>query len=120
MNRGFSLISVLVAAIIIILGISCVLMVVQNTEKLYRRASDFQDFAIAAEILSDKIQEEFSHYGIAVPENIKGKMPGFSNLYYDISFKQIKEHLYEVHIKLTKTYEGKKYTQDFVTALHQR
>jgi len=119
-SNGYSLISALVATIIIILGISCVLLVIQNTERLFKRATSFQDFAVAAEILNDKIQDEFSCAGTAVPEKIEGKMPDFPDLYYEISFHQIKENLYEVHIKLFRTDEGKKFTEEFITALHQR
>lgn len=120
MKNGYSLISALVATIIILIGLSCVLMVIQSTEKLFTRARNFEDFAMAAEILNDKIQEEFSYPGVAVPEKIEGKMPGFSNLYYRIDFLKIEENLYEVHIKLTRTVEGKKYSEEFVTGLHQK
>ncbi|MCX7705732.1 MAG: hypothetical protein N2115_05690 [bacterium] len=120
MKDGYSLISALVSSIIILCGIVCVLMVVQNTEKLFMRATNFQDFAMAAEILNDKIQEEFGSIGKPVPEKIEGKMPGFYNLSYAIYLRRMKDDMYEVRIKLTKTVEGKKYCEEFITALHQR
>ncbi|MCM8805167.1 MAG: hypothetical protein NC825_00310 [Candidatus Omnitrophica bacterium] len=120
MKKGFSLISALVATIIIIIGISCVMMIVQQTEKLFRRATDFQDFSIAADILFDKIQEDFGTQGIEVPDKIEGKMQGFSNLFYTVNFIKIREHLYEVRIKFTRTIEGKQYSEEFVSALQQR
>lgn len=120
MKSGYSLISALVSAIIILLGISCVLMVVQNSERLFRRAIDFQDFAMAADILNDKIQEEFGLSSRTVPDKLSGKMPGFSNLDYEICFHKMKDNLYEVHIKLSRTIEGKKYSEEFITALHQK
>lgn len=120
MKYGYSLISALISAFIILIGIACVLMVVQNIERLFKRATNFQDFAIAADILNDKIQEEFSSVGKFVPERIEGKMPGFSNLNYEINFQKIKDDLYEVHIKLARVVEGKKYSEEFITSLHQR
>ncbi|HXK45558.1 MAG TPA: hypothetical protein PL060_06335, partial [bacterium] len=102
MTKGFSLISTIVSAIIIIIGISCVLMVLQNTEKLFSRATNFQDFSMAADILFDKIQEQYGHCTAVVPAKLEGQMAGFSNIYYRIYFKKVKENLYEVHIILTK------------------
>ncbi len=119
-KKGFSLISVLVAAIIIIIGMLCVITVIQNSERIFRRAIDFQDFAMAAEILNDKIQEQFCSPGQKIPERMEGKMSGFQNLYYEVHFQLLKDNLYEVHIKLSKTVEGKRYTEEFITALHQR
>ncbi|MCM8759376.1 MAG: hypothetical protein NC906_06355 [Candidatus Omnitrophica bacterium] len=120
MKYGYSLISALVSAVIILLGIAFVLTVIQNTERLFTRAVNYQDFAIAAEILNDKIQEEFSSAGSTVPEKIEGKMPGFRNLKYEINFHKIQDNLYEVRIKLTKIVEGKNYSEEFITSLHQR
>ncbi|MGB9641926.1 MAG: hypothetical protein ACPL3Q_01835 [Candidatus Ratteibacteria bacterium] len=120
MAKGFSLISMIVSAIIIIIGISCVLMVLQNTEKLFSRATNYQDFAMAADILFDKIQEAYGYQTAIVPDKLEGKMTGFSNIYYHIDFQKIEEGLYEVHIILTKTIEGKQYSEEFVSALQQR
>lgn len=120
MRKGYSLISTLVAAIIIVIGISCVLIIIQNTEKIFTRSKNFQDFTIAADILNNKIQGEFSNPEKIVPEKIEGKMFGFHNLYYEICFSKIRENFYEVHIKLTRIVEGKKYSEEFISALHQR
>ncbi|HOC02425.1 MAG TPA: hypothetical protein P5065_01335 [Candidatus Ratteibacteria bacterium] len=119
-KKGISLISALVATIIIIMGISCVVGVLQQTERMYRRASNFQDFSLASDILFDEIQEQFGVIGTDVPDEIHGKMNGFQNLFYHVKFEKIKDGLYEVHIKITKTIEGKPYSEEFVSALSQR
>jgi len=119
-KKGVSLIYVLVATIILIIGISCVLIILQQTENIYSRASRSQDFSVAADILFDQIQQEFGTPGIHVPDHIDGKMSGFKNIYYHIEFIKIKEGLYEIHIKLAKNREGKQYSEEFISALHQR
>jgi len=119
-KKGISLISALVATIIIILGISCVVVVLQQTERMYRRTSDFQDFSLASDILFDEIQQQFGVIGTNIPDEIHGKMKGFQNLFYYVKFEKIKDNLYEVHIKITRIIEGKPYSEEFVSALSQR
>jgi type II secretory pathway pseudopilin PulG len=117
---GFTLVEILVALFVMLVGISSAFALFAAATALHKRATDQTSAAVIAESIFSQVQSELTS-GVELSDIRRGKyMPrGYENYKYELELVAVDDYENEVFVKLTVVWrqKGMGRKQEFSTIL---
>jgi uncharacterized membrane protein len=119
-KQGISLIAILAAILILLIGLIPLVKTAPIAEDISQRAKIALTFQTVSEKLLDTIERIYGEKGTMVPEKIAGSIPNSPEIDYIAFFKEEKEGFYTITLILSAPKEEKRYREEFYGSLLQK
>jgi len=119
-KSGMSLVSVLIALFILLVGILSLTKIYPVLEQLALRSQRYTRTQTIADHILERIEQLYGSEDTAVPTEISGSVQQFPGVSYRVRFARQQENLYEVRVSVFNKQEGKTIEEETVSILRQK